>query len=139
MASSFPDPNRAGNPKLQVDLVLYWYIVCLSISMLDRTGKTFALLRAWYNWSGVYASSTKEHVMSTHLDRITIDPDINHGKPVIRGLRYPVENMLELLSSGMTIEEILADYEDLEREDILAVLEYATRLSQVKRIEVIVA
>ena len=77
--------------------------------------------------------------MSTHLDRITIDPDINHGKPVIRGLRYPVENMLELLSSGMTIEEILADYEDLEREDILAVLEYATRLSQVKRIEVIVA
>lgn len=77
--------------------------------------------------------------MSTYLDRITIDPDINHGKPVIRGLRYPVENMLELLSSGMTIEEILADYEDLEREDILAVLEYATRLSQVKRIEVIVS
>jgi uncharacterized protein (DUF433 family) len=43
--------------------------------------------------------------------------------------------MLELLSSGMTIDEILADYEDLEREDLLAVLAYATRLSQVKRIE----
>lgn len=55
-------------------------------------------------------------------DRITIDPEICHGKPTIRGLRYPVETILELLSSGMTSEEILADYEDLEREDILAVL-----------------
>ncbi|EIJ33114.1 protein of unknown function DUF433 [Thiothrix nivea DSM 5205] len=44
--------------------------------------------------------------------------------------------MLELFSAGMTIEEILDDYEDLEREDLLAVLAYATRLSQVKRIEV---
>jgi uncharacterized protein (DUF433 family) len=58
-------------------------------------------------------------------DRITIDPEICHGKPTIRGSRYPVETMLELLSSGMTIEEILEDYEDLEREDILAVLRYA--------------
>ena len=68
-------------------------------------------------------------------DRITIDPDVCHGKPTIRGLRYPVETILELLSSGMTCEEILADYEDLEREDILAALDFARRLSQVKRIE----
>jgi uncharacterized protein (DUF433 family) len=67
--------------------------------------------------------------------RITIDPDVCHGKPCIRGLRYPVEVILELLSSGMTAEDILADYEDLEREDILAVLSFATRLSQIKRIE----
>lgn len=73
--------------------------------------------------------------MNLH-DRITIDPNICHGKPTIRGLRYPVENMLELFSAGMSIEEILDDYEDLEREDLLAVLAYATRLSQVKRIEV---
>jgi uncharacterized protein (DUF433 family) len=68
-------------------------------------------------------------------DRITIDPDICHGKPTIRGLRYPVETILELLSSGMTGDEILADYEDLEPEDILAALDFARRLSQVKRIE----
>lgn len=68
-------------------------------------------------------------------ERITIDPDICHGKPVIRGMRYPVQNILEWLASGMTIEAILADYEDLEREDILATLGYAARLSQVKRIE----
>ena len=68
-------------------------------------------------------------------ERITVDPDICHGKPCIRGLRYPVEMILELLSSGMSPEEILADYEDLEREDILAALAFATRLSQIKRLE----
>lgn len=75
--------------------------------------------------------------MASLLERITIDPQICHGKPIVRGLRYPVETVLEWLSSGMTIEEILADYEDLEREDILAVLAYAARLSQVKRTELV--
>jgi uncharacterized protein (DUF433 family) len=55
-------------------------------------------------------------------NRITIDPNICHGKPTVRGLRYPVDTILEWLSAGMTIDEILADYEDLERDDILAVL-----------------
>ncbi len=68
-------------------------------------------------------------------ERITIDPHICHGKPCIRGLRYPVENILELLSSDMGIEDILADYEDLEKADILAVLSFATRLAQVKTIQ----
>jgi uncharacterized protein (DUF433 family) len=66
-------------------------------------------------------------------ERITIDPAICHGKPTIRGLRYPVELILELLSAGMSYEEILADYPDLEHEDIIAVLAFAARLSQVKR------
>lgn len=69
------------------------------------------------------------------LDRITIDPDICHGKPCIRGLRYPVEVILELLSAGSTIEDILRDYEDLERDDVLAALAFAARLAQVKRIQ----
>ena len=73
--------------------------------------------------------------MQTYLtDRITIDPQVCHGKPVIRGLRYPVELMLELLSSGMTIEELLADYAYLEKEDFLACIEYAAKLTQVKSI-----
>ncbi len=59
--------------------------------------------------------------MNTLLSRITIDRAICHGKPCVRGLRYPVETLRELLSSGMTNEEILSDYEDLEREDLLAV------------------
>ena len=67
------------------------------------------------------------------LARITIDPEICHGKPCIRGLRYPVETILELLSGGMTHEEILDDYADLEEVDILAALDFAARLSQVKR------
>ena len=61
-------------------------------------------------------------------ERITINPEICHGKPTIRGLRHTVETILDLLSSGMSIEEILADYEDLERDDILAALDYARRL-----------
>jgi len=69
------------------------------------------------------------------MERITIDPEICHGKPCIRGLRYPVETILELLSAGMTHEDILADYDDLEREDILAALAFAARLSQVKRMQ----
>lgn len=68
------------------------------------------------------------------LQRITLDPEICHGKPCIRGLRYPVEFILELLSAGMTHDEILADYDDLENDDILAVLLFAARLSQVKSI-----
>lgn len=60
-------------------------------------------------------------------ERITIDPEICHGKPCIRGLRYPVETILELLAAGMTADEILADYEDLEREDLFAALAFAAR------------
>ena len=71
------------------------------------------------------------------LERITTDPDICHGKPCIRGLRYPVDMILELLSAGMSNEEILADYADLERDDILAVLAFAAR-SQVKRVQAVV-
>ena len=63
--------------------------------------------------------------MDPLLSRITIDPAICHGKPCVRGLRYPVETLLELLSSGMTIDEILADYEDLEPDDLRAVLAFA--------------
>ena len=68
------------------------------------------------------------------LKRITIDPGICHGKPCIRGLRYPVATLLDLMSSGMSHEEILADYEDLERDDLLAALAYAARVSDAKRV-----
>lgn len=73
------------------------------------------------------------------LKRITIDPKVCHGKPCIRGLRYPVENMLEILASGMTHAEILEDYEDLEEEDLRAALLFAVELSRVKNISRLVA
>lgn len=68
------------------------------------------------------------------LKRITSDPEICHGKPVVRGLRYPVESLLELMSSGMSTEDLLSDYPDLEKEDFLACLEYATKVIQIKGI-----
>jgi uncharacterized protein (DUF433 family) len=71
------------------------------------------------------------------LRRITIDPQIVHGKPCIRGLRYPVEFVLELLSGGMTNAEVLADYPDLEPDDLLACLAYAAKLSRVKSISAV--
>lgn len=73
--------------------------------------------------------------MDALLTRITIDPSVCHGKPCVRGLRYPVETLLELLSSGMTHDEILADYQDLERDDLLAVLAYAARLARTRRVQ----
>jgi uncharacterized protein (DUF433 family) len=69
------------------------------------------------------------------LSRITVDPKVCHGKPCIRGLRYPVEFLLELLSGGTTAEKILADYPDLEPDDLRAVYAYAAQLSQVQRID----
>ena len=77
--------------------------------------------------------------MENLLNRITTDPDICHGKPVIRGLRYPVETMLELMASGMTHSEILADYEDLDEQDLLACLFFAAQLTKVKHISRLVA
>lgn len=72
--------------------------------------------------------------MDPLLARITVDPAVCHGKPCVRGLRYPVETLLELLGSGMTAAEILADYEDLEPEDLQAVLAYAARLARTRRL-----
>jgi uncharacterized protein (DUF433 family) len=73
------------------------------------------------------------------LSRITVDANICHGKPCIRGLRYPVEFLLELLSSGMTVGQILADYADLEADDLHAACAYGARLSRVNRMEPVAA
>jgi uncharacterized protein (DUF433 family) len=73
------------------------------------------------------------------LSRITVDPNICHGKPCIRGLRYPVEFILELLSGDMTEKQILADYPDLEAADLRAAIAYAARLSRIKSIEPLAA
>jgi len=63
--------------------------------------------------------------MKLYVDRITVNPKIMLGKPVIKGTRITVETILRKLSEGMTIEEILKVYPHLTKEDIFAVLEYA--------------
>ena len=73
------------------------------------------------------------------LARITMDAAICHGKPCIRGLRYPVDFLLDLLSGDMTEQQILADYPDLEAADLRAVIAYAARLSRIKSIEPVAA
>jgi uncharacterized protein (DUF433 family) len=68
--------------------------------------------------------------MDALLNRITVDAAVCHGKPCIRGLRYPVEMILELRSGGMSEAAILADYEELEPDDLLAVYAYAAEPNQ---------
>lgn len=63
-----------------------------------------------------------------HLDRITVSPEICHGKPCIRNMRWPVEVVLDLLGSEMSIAEILEDHPELEKEDIIASINYARLL-----------
>lgn len=77
--------------------------------------------------------------MNTLLSRITLNPDVCHGKPTIRNMRYPVELILDLLSSGMTNEEILDDYPALEGDDIRACLAFASRLTKVKSVHRVAA
>jgi len=72
--------------------------------------------------------------MESLLNRITINPEICHGKPTIRNMRYPVELILDLLSSGMTHEDIIEDYPAIQEDDIRACLSFASRLTKVKSI-----
>jgi uncharacterized protein (DUF433 family) len=62
------------------------------------------------------------------LYRITIDPKIMVGKPTIRGLRITVDQILKALAAGISIDELLEDYPELEKEDIKAALLYAAEL-----------
>ena len=70
----------------------------------------------------------------SRLERITTDRSICHGQPTVRGLRYPVESLLQLLASGMSIEEIIEDHPDLERDDLLAALEFGALASGQHRV-----
>lgn len=70
--------------------------------------------------------------MSTLLSRITIDPNICHGKPLVRGLRYPVESLLEYLAGGDSIEDLVEESPDIRRDGVLACIEFAAK--SIKRI-----
>ncbi len=72
------------------------------------------------------------HGMNELLARITIDPEICLGKPAIRHLRYPVESMLEYLAAGDTFEDLLAEFPDLERDDLRACLGFAPQSLKLK-------
>ena len=77
--------------------------------------------------------------MESLIERITINADICHGKPTIRNMRYPVEMILELLSSGMNWDEIMGDYTAIEQDDIRACLLFAAQLTKVKTVRKLIA
>ncbi|MGV8093686.1 MAG: DUF433 domain-containing protein [Mangrovibacterium sp.] len=74
--------------------------------------------------------------MNSLLSRITLNPEVAHGKPTIRNTRYTVESMLEYLAGGDTVENLLEEFQDLDREDILACIAYASASMKLKDIEV---
>lgn len=65
-----------------------------------------------------------------YQNRITVNPEVMHGKPVIKGTRIPVYIVLNLLAGGLKAEHVLKEYPDLTNKDILACLEYAAELAQ---------
>ena len=67
----------------------------------------------------------------SYLERITFEPGKRSGKPCVRGMRITVHDVLSYLASGMTTDELLADFPCLEKEDILACLEYAAQRESV--------
>ena len=68
--------------------------------------------------------------ITTFNNRITIDPKIRFGKPCIRGTRIAVVDILNLLAAGYTIDEIPKQYPGITKKDVLAAIEFATRLSE---------
>ena len=72
--------------------------------------------------------------MNSILNRITLNTKVCKGKPTIWNMRFTVNQLLELLASGMTTEEILKDYSYLEKEDIQACLQYASMMANTKNV-----
>lgn len=115
-------------------------VVCAAVLIGDSHGRPTAKLTG-----ACPGASNRQWMMAarqgdgslgsvSRLERITVDPSICHGQPTVRGLRYPVESLLELLASGMTIDEIIEDYPDLERDDLLAALEFGALVSGQRRV-----
>jgi uncharacterized protein (DUF433 family) len=77
--------------------------------------------------------------MKELLARITIDPEICHGRPVVRGLRYPVDSLLEYLAAGDTYEDLKAEFPDLEQEDLQACILFAAECVKQKGHNLLVA
>jgi len=73
------------------------------------------------------------------LARITVDPEICHGKPCVRGLRYPVQTILEYLAGGDSIEDLLGEFPDLQRQDIQACLEFSGQMLKTRSVHLALA
>ena len=75
-----------------------------------------------------------ENMVEEWQERIVVDPKVLVGKPVIRGTRLSVEFILDLLANDWTIEQILSEYLQLERKDVIAVLKYAAEMAKEEKV-----
>jgi uncharacterized protein (DUF433 family) len=120
--------EQLDHPRIRAELGHVGVEVAPLHLLLDR-GLAFLPLRRYT------AIMSNENLLS----RITVDPGICHGKPCVRGLRYPVETILEYLAGGDTADDLLAEFPDLEREDILACHEYSRQLLAAKSVHLTLA
>ena len=74
--------------------------------------------------------------MTPLLERISIDPNVCFGKPCVRGTRIWVSLLLDFLAAGVSVEEILADYPHLTREDVLAAIAYGAEMSRERFVDI---
>ena len=81
------------------------------------------------SFSSTGCETERVSIATRRLDRIAVDPEIVHGKPRIRGTRVTVQLILELLAAGETVDELLSEYDELTRDDVLAALEYAAAVA----------
>lgn len=107
------------------------FVRCLVTKPGERNRRTPTQRDTTAVWTGRVRCWCTVHVVSL-LDRITVDAQVCHGAPTVRGLRYPVEMIVGLLASGMTTDEVLADYPDLVADDVLASLEYAALVTRTR-------
>ena len=75
-----------------------------------------------------------EPIMHPPIKRITLNPQVLAGKPTVRGLRISVEHILQALGNDVPVEDLLSEYPDLDRDDILACIQYAAQIVSEERV-----
>ena len=105
--------------------LLLKYQICLFAGELELKSKIELTLVL----DGIYLNLNQKSQMENLINRITINPEICNGRPIIRGMRITVSTILDFLAAGETNEKILNAYPILEKEDIMACLEFARRIA----------
>ena len=130
--STSPSPfGAADRTSIRVNPLHPWLAFCCLQSRLNTLDQNIAIrIEDWL----LFSVRIEKRMQSLQLgdmfrimERITINPEQCGGRPCIRGMRIRVKDVLDMLAGGATAEEILADYPDLEAEDIRACLAYASR------------
>ncbi|HEY9868868.1 MAG TPA: DUF433 domain-containing protein [Candidatus Obscuribacterales bacterium] len=136
MTAATPLVRTRGIPRVQHNLEISRNPDVFAILLQGDPGSRRACEVLGYNVSGRDRHGTGRMRREDLLQRISIDPDVCFGKPCIKGHRVWVSLVLDLLASGKTIEDVLAEYPGLEQEDVLACIAYGAEMSKQRYVDV---